>query len=185
MSLFIHLNGPPGIGKSTLAELYVADHPGVLNLDIDQVRGMIGGWQERFAETGEIVRPMAKVMALTHLRGGRDVVMPQYLGVVGELAGFEAVADEAGATFCEVVLMDDKERSLLRFSGRGAGDERPWHRQVREIVRRQGGRDMLAAMYDRLADVIAARPSAVVVPSAEGEVEQTYRSLVSVLERDG
>jgi adenylate kinase family enzyme len=48
----IHLNGPPGIGKSTLARLYVGDHPGVLNLDIDLVRTLIGGWQDRFAETG-------------------------------------------------------------------------------------------------------------------------------------
>lgn len=52
MPRLIHLNGPPGIGKSTLAQLYVDDHPGVLNLDIDRVRGMIGGWQDRFAETG-------------------------------------------------------------------------------------------------------------------------------------
>lgn len=31
----IHLNGPPGIGKSVLAQLWAQDHPGVLNLDIE------------------------------------------------------------------------------------------------------------------------------------------------------
>ncbi len=51
----IHLNGPPGIGKSTLAQMYVDKHPGVLNLDVDLIRGLIGGWRDRFAETGEIV----------------------------------------------------------------------------------------------------------------------------------
>jgi predicted kinase len=65
----IHLNGPPGIGKSTLAQRYVDEHPGVLNLDIDRLRALIGGWRERFAETGEIVRPVALSMAATHLRG--------------------------------------------------------------------------------------------------------------------
>jgi len=31
----IHLNGPPGIGKSTIAQRYVDQHPEVLNLDIN------------------------------------------------------------------------------------------------------------------------------------------------------
>src|SRR6516165_7502307 len=104
----IHLNGPPGIGKSTLAQMYSDDHPGVLNLDIDQLRGMIGGWRERFGETGAIARPLALSMAGTHLRGGRDVVMPQYLGELAEIERFEAVAHDSGGAFCEVVLMDTK-----------------------------------------------------------------------------
>ena len=57
MPRLIHLNGPPGIGKSVLAQLWVQDHPGVLNLDIDRLRVLVGEWRERFAETGEIVRP--------------------------------------------------------------------------------------------------------------------------------
>src|ERR1700754_2928327 len=102
MPRLIHLNGPPGIGKSTMAQLYVDEHPGVLNLDIDQVRALIGGWRERFAETGEIVRPVAVSMAAAHLRGGRDVVMPQFLCRLIEIERFEAVARDSGAAFCEV-----------------------------------------------------------------------------------
>jgi predicted ABC-type ATPase len=45
---FFHLNGPPGIGKSTVAAVFAAEHPGVLNLDIDQVVALIGGWQDNF-----------------------------------------------------------------------------------------------------------------------------------------
>ncbi len=66
----IHLNGPPGIGKSTLAQMYADEHPGVLNLDIDRLRALVGGWRDRFAETGELVRPLALDMAGTHLRAG-------------------------------------------------------------------------------------------------------------------
>lgn len=43
VSRLIHLNGPPGIGKSTLARRYVDAHPGVLNCDIDVLRTLIGG----------------------------------------------------------------------------------------------------------------------------------------------
>src|SRR6478735_5069207 len=35
MARLIHLNGPPGIGKSTIARRYAADHPGVLVCDND------------------------------------------------------------------------------------------------------------------------------------------------------
>jgi len=178
----IHLNGPPGIGKSTLAQLYMDEHPGVLNLDIDQLRALIGGWRDRFAETGEIVRPVALSMAGTHLRGGRDVVMPQYLGRLSEIERFEAVACDSGAVFCEVVLMDAKQRALERFYRRGENSELPWHRQVQEIVGRLGGQALLAGMHDQLTGVLTARPDAIVVPSTAGAIQQTYQALTAILD---
>jgi predicted kinase len=178
----ILLNGPPGIGKSTLAQLYADDHPGVLNLDIDRVRALIGGWLDRFAETGEIVRPIAVCMAATHLRGGRDVVMPQCLCRLSEVERVEKVARDSGAVFCEVVLMDTKEGSLERFNHRGENRELPWHRQVQEIVERGGGQVLLARMHDQLTAVLAARPNAVVVPSAAGAIQQTYEALTAILD---
>jgi anion-transporting ArsA/GET3 family ATPase len=36
MPRLIHLNGPSGVGKSTVARMYADRHPGVLNLDTDQ-----------------------------------------------------------------------------------------------------------------------------------------------------
>jgi len=178
----IHLNGPPGIGKSTLAQRYADEHPGVLNLDIDRVRALIGGWRDRFAETGEIVRPVALSMARAHLRGGRDVVMPQYLGLLGEIERFEAVAHDSGAAFCEVVLMDAKQRSLERFNRRGEDGELPWHRQVQQIVEHSGGQALLADMHDQLTAVVAARHHAIVVPSVAGAIQQTYEALTAILD---
>ena len=58
----------------------------MLNLDIDRLRVLVGGWPERFAETGEILRPLALGLAGTHLCGGWDVVMPQYMGRLGVIA---------------------------------------------------------------------------------------------------
>jgi predicted kinase len=179
----IHLNGPPGIGKSVLAQLWAEDHPGALNLDIDRLRALIGGWRERFAETGEIVRPLALGMAGTHLRGGRDVVMPQYLGRLSEIDRFEAAAHDAGAAFCEIVLMDTKEHALERFSRRGddGDDEAAWHHYVQERVERGGGQALLARMYDQLTAVLAARPMATVIPSTAGAIGQAYQALTAAL----
>ena len=183
MPRLIHLNGPPGIGKSTLAQRYVDEHPGVLNLDIDHVRTLIGGWRQRFAETGEIVRPVALSMAAAHLRGGRDVVMPQLLCQLSEIALFEAAANDSGAVFCRVVLMDTKQQSLERFNRRGEGGEQIWHRQVQEIVDDLGGQALLADWHDQLVAVIAARSDARVVPSMAGAIQQTYEALTAILDR--
>ena len=127
-------------------------------------------------------RPIALSMAATHLRGGRDVVLPQFLGRVSEIERFEMVAHDSGAAFCEVVLMDAKERSVERFNRRGENGELPWHRQVQQIVERGGGLSFLARMHDQLTAVLAARPDAIVVPSAAGAIEQTYEELTAILD---
>ena len=106
MRRLIHLNGPPGIGKSTLARRYAAEHPGVLNCDIDVLRTLIGGWESDFGEAGALIRPAALAMIEAYLANGHDVVLPQMLIDPTELARFEACAIRVGAQFVERVLMD-------------------------------------------------------------------------------
>jgi len=179
----IHLNGPPAIGKSTLAQMYADEHPGVLNLDIDRLRALVGGWRDRFAETGQLVRPLALVMAETHLRAGHDVILPQYLGRISEIERFGRVARDAGAAFCEIVLVDTKERSIRRFNDRGDAAVLPWHHDVQAVVERGGGASLLGEMHDQLTDVVRARPYAVVVPSHDGQIQQTYDALLANLDQ--
>jgi predicted ABC-type ATPase len=64
----IHLNGPPGIGKSTIASVFAGRHPGVLNLDIDRVAAMTGCWGDNFGDSFEAGRLLAAAMARVHLR---------------------------------------------------------------------------------------------------------------------
>jgi len=175
----IHLNGPPGIGKSTLSALYAERHPGTLNLDIDSLHRLVGGWQDVDTHTHEVLRPVALAMASTHLRGGRDVILPQYLARSDEIDAFEKVAHEQGAEFREVVLLDEKAESIARFDRRR--DDSAWGEHNRRLVALQGGPVMLAAMYDQLVEILQLRPSAVVVRSEPEAVENTYASLVQVL----
>lgn len=44
MAVLVVLNGPPASGKSTIAKRFVEARPLSLNLDVDVVRGMLGGW---------------------------------------------------------------------------------------------------------------------------------------------
>ena len=182
MSRLIHLNGPPGIGKSTLARRYVAEHPGVLNCDIDVLRTLIGGWEGDFGRAGALIRPAALAMIEAYLANGHDVVLPQLLIDSRELARFEAAATDVGAVFVERFLMDDAATSAARFHRRGAAEEAdPWHDQVRAIVAAGGGDEELARCHTALVRLLSERPGAVLVASTEGAVEATYRSLLASL----
>jgi hypothetical protein len=72
-------HGLPGIGKSTIASVFADHHPGVLNLDIDRVAAMIGGWGGSFSDSFEAGRLLAAAMARVHLASGHDVIMPQMM----------------------------------------------------------------------------------------------------------
>ncbi|NWL11550.1 hypothetical protein DM793_09590 [Paenarthrobacter nitroguajacolicus] len=181
MAELILLNGPPGIGKSTLARMYADGHPGVLNLDVDKVRCMIGGWEEDFQAAGNLVRPIALSMATTHLTAGHTVIMPQYLDSGDEVLLFRSVAEEAGARFGEIVLMDSREASVERFYSRKDSHDL-WHSRVTAIVERGGGSRLLESMYEDLAIGLNARSTATTITSRRGEIEETYESLVEALD---
>jgi AAA domain len=177
---FLLLNGPPGIGKSTLSRRYVADHPGALNLDADVLSGLVGGGYEHFHEVGDVVRPLALALLTTHLRGGRDVVMPQFLGRVGEVERFERAALDGGGELVHVVLLDDADAAVRRFGARGGDD--PWHEVVKAFVAANGGDDLLRHSHARVLDVVAARPEVRLVASVEGDEDATYTALVRAVD---
>ena len=182
MSRLIHLNGPPGIGKSTLARRYADEHPGVLNCDVDVLRTLVGGWRDDFARAGALIRPVALAMIEAHLAEGRDVVLPQLLVRAEELARFEGAAVHAGAAYVQRVLMDEAAAAVRRFHVRGtSGAVDPWHGQVRAIVGASGGDDLLARYHAQLGALVDERPEAVVIASVEGDEDATYRALLASL----
>ena len=76
MPKLVLLNGPPAVGKSTLARRYAHDHPLTLVLEIDAVRAMLGSWLEEWERSGPAARQIALAMARTHLEAGHDVIVP-------------------------------------------------------------------------------------------------------------
>jgi predicted kinase len=176
----IVVNGPAGCGKSTLAQRFADDHPLALNLDIDRLRGMLGCWRDDLHQAGLLARAMALAIARVHLDSGRDVIVPQFLGRPEFLGQLEQLARETGADFHEVVLLDSKENALRRFTQRGISAD-PAAQAASELVHDPGPEE-LGAMYDRLMAMIATRPQARIVWSAEGQVEQTYTDLLASLD---
>lgn len=181
MSRLILLNGPPGVGKSTLARRYADEHPLVLNLDVDRVRDLVGGWRTAPHAAGLLAREIALAAARVHLGAGHDVVVPQFLGRLAFIEQLERLAGEVGADFHEIVLLDGKTAMLRRFERRGRESAEAAHQDAWAQLERDGGLAELSAMYDRLLSVLAVRPGARTVRCAEGAEDVAYRELVRLL----
>ena len=178
--LVLHLNGPPGVGKSTLARRWADQHPGTLLLDPDALRTWVSGWCTDFVATGAAIRPVAIAMLAAYVADGGDVVLPQLVANAPELARFESAAVGAGARFVEVFLEADDVSE--RFWSRRLDE--PWVAAVHELVAKAPP-GHLEEYATRLADLAHSRPGAVRLRTRTGDIGAAYDELVAAVARSG
>lgn len=174
MPRLVLLNGPPGVGKSTLARRYADEHPMTLDLEIDAVRGMLGDWLGSSESSGSAARRLALAMADTHLRDGYDVIVPQLLTRREFVEALRVTAGRAGATFYELTLLGERHVALARAHARA---EPTGGFSARALVAKQG--NSLEEAYDRFVEALAERPDAVVIDcrSADAAYGEIVRHL--------
>lgn len=179
MPRLLLINGLPGSGKSTLAARYVADRPLALCLDVDVVRGLLGAWTDHPHDAGLLARRLALGMARVVLAEGHDVVVPQFLARPRFVEELEALAAEVGAEFVEVVLVQEPDVAAARLAERAAGPMTDVQRDAHAMLDRAGGLAAVPELHRRLRDLLARRPHARRVEPVPGDVEATYRELLS------
>ena len=150
MPTLLHLNGPSGVGKSTLAREHAAAHPGTLVCDIDELRSWVSGWEDDFVGTGEAVRSTALALITAYLRTGHDVVLPQLVVTPAQVERFEAAAAEAGAAYVGVVLTVSPEVLLERLHAR---TPTPVTSVISRIIEERGGDALVVEGRQQLLDL--------------------------------
>jgi predicted kinase len=179
---FIHLNGPPGIGKSTVASAFADRHPGVLNLDIDRVTALVGGGRGRFSESFAAGVLLATAMARVHLGSGHDVILPQMMTDVNaeEMAVFESSAAATGAEYCQILLIASVESAVDRCMERAkVGD--PRQDAVSKVIEDNGGPDFVRKLYAQVTEFSARRQPYAVIDCEQLTVEQTCQAVEAAL----
>ncbi len=174
MAVLVLLNGPPASGKSTIAQRFVESRPLSLNLDIDVVRGMLGGWLDDPSTAGLTARSLALVMAEAHLVAGRDVIVPQFLGRTDFIDQLAGVADRCAATFVETALWIDRSSAITAFADRRAAPTTQAHDDAAALVDSAKHDDPVGRMYDAFVGVLEQRPATRRVEVVPGDIGQTF-----------
>jgi predicted kinase len=166
------LNGPPAVGKSTVARRYADDHPLTLVLEIDLVRGLLGAWLDDPQRSGWAARMIALAMARTHLEAGHDVIVPQLLTRREFVEMLRETTEASGATFYEVALMDPRDVVLARLEQRS---EPSGAFSARALMEKQGNAP--GETYDGFVAALAERADAVVIddPLSDAGYESLLR----------
>ncbi|MEQ1702842.1 MAG: AAA family ATPase [Ilumatobacteraceae bacterium] len=176
----IHLNGPPGVGKTSLARRYLEDHPLVLVVDIDDLRTNLGQWATH-EESRLLARDLAISLVDCHLGAGHDVLLPQYVGRLAFIERLEATADRHGAEFIEVVLTVDQSIAADRFRSRRGEQHALSAQHPERDVDDHSVDEIVTDALVRLADIAAARPGAKTV-SAVATLDQMYQLFLATLD---
>lgn len=180
----IILNGPLGIGKSTLASKFAEEHPLTLRLDIDDIRTYISHWREQADQSAISSKQMALAMTKVHLSLGYSVVIPQIVRKTEFFEQFEKVSYETGADFFEVLLLAEKEEAIRRFKERNYAQGHASGFRPGGLIDTGGRETKLASMYDEMIETANNRPNTIKIEPELGKEDETYQELIKEITKE-
>ncbi|HLD17452.1 MAG TPA: AAA family ATPase [Patescibacteria group bacterium] len=118
MNLVI-INGPCGVGKSTVATTLHQTMPLSFLVEIDAIRRLINGYNEHAEETSQYSFSVALAIIETHLQTGNDVIVEKMMRDETRIDRMIALAKHHGARVTEIILWARKDFVLKRATDRG------------------------------------------------------------------
>lgn len=179
MPTLLFLTGAPGSGKSTLARLLVGERPLALLLDLDTLRGQLGGWRDDPTAAGIRARELGLALARTQLEAGGDVVVPQFVRRPQLVAQCRELAAATGSTFVLAALVSSPEEAADRFRGRlGSPDAN--HRDA-AFLQAAADAEPVDVLYAGMLTMLAGFPETRYVESIPGDIPGTLTAMRATL----
>lgn len=117
MKLII-INGPSGVGKSTVAKMLHATMPKSFLLDIDALRRHMNGYREFADESRALSYAIGHGIVRTCLERGHDVILDRLMLTSDVIEPFRSIANELGAEVYEFILWAPKDACFARAGER-------------------------------------------------------------------
>ena len=158
----ILINGPTGIGKSTIAGKIHQTLSLSFLLDIDAQRRYISAYKEHRDESLDLVLKLSCAVIESALQNGRDVVIDKVLTDTEVSERFLELGRKYGATVFEFVLNTDKETLVARANERGY------------IEGSMLTPEMVPEFWERIQSYIEERPEAIVIDTTCMSADDTF-----------
>jgi predicted kinase len=178
MPRLVLINGAPGSGKSTMAQILAREEAMTLALDVDVIKHSLGRWDEDPSASGLQARRLSLALAERQLSAGYGVVLGQYLARIPFIEDLAALAQRLDVRFFEFVLDLDAHSLAARLALRARGPHRPEHVVNNRLV----GPDDASRLVESIEVLRQVRPGAIWV-DARGSPSSTLDLLHAALER--
>jgi predicted kinase len=172
----ILINGAAAVGKSTIGRRYLNDHPLTLNIEGDDLIGMIGHWLTHEPEARRLVYEFTCHILSIHLQAGHDVLIPYLPQTADHAARFEKISKENGAAFIEIELFVDKTEAWQRLKQRGTWGEKD------SPPLTEADRSIADNLYDNMTTALQSRPNTVRINAPAGDPDGTYQQFLQAVQ---